>query len=101
MEEEDPVVYEQEAVALAGDARGKHRILAELGRVEQEVRFLEKELEELERTDSVSTVCEALICVIEKEPDPLLPLTSGPLNLGWDRWFEGPNGGEGCRCFIL
>lgn len=32
---------EQEAVSLGGDARGKHRILAELGRVEQEVTFLE------------------------------------------------------------
>lgn len=29
---------EQEAASV-GDARGKHRILAELGRVEQEVRF--------------------------------------------------------------
>lgn len=32
---------EREAVAVGGDARGKHRILAELGRVEQEVRSLE------------------------------------------------------------
>ncbi|KAG2325331.1 hypothetical protein Bca52824_008059 [Brassica carinata] len=87
--------------ASVGDARGKHRILAELGRVEQEVRFLEKELEELGQTDIVSTVCEELLCVIEEAPDPLLPLTKGPLNLGWDRWFEGPNGGEGCICFIL
>uniref|UniRef100_A0A1J3K6F6 Guanine nucleotide-binding protein subunit gamma 1 n=2 Tax=Noccaea caerulescens TaxID=107243 RepID=A0A1J3K6F6_NOCCA len=92
---------EQEAVSLGGDARGKHRILAELGRVEQEVTFLETELEELELTDNVSTVCDELLGVIEKAPDPLLPLTSGPLNLLWDRWFEGPNGGEGCRCFIL
>ncbi|KAL0725225.1 hypothetical protein Bca4012_039824 [Brassica carinata] len=87
--------------ASVGDARGKHRILAELGRVEQEVRFLEKELEELGQTDIVSTVCEELLSVIEKIPDPLLPLTKGPFNLGWDRWFEGPNGGDGCRCFIL
>ncbi|CAH2062957.1 unnamed protein product [Thlaspi arvense] len=37
----ETVVYEQDAVSFGGDARGKHRILAELGRVEQEVRFLE------------------------------------------------------------
>lgn len=48
---------EQEAASV-GDARGKHRILAELGRVEQEVRFLEKELQALGQTDIVSTVCE-------------------------------------------
>ncbi|CAG7905106.1 unnamed protein product [Brassica rapa] len=94
---------EMEEAASVGDAhaRGKHMILAELGRVEQEVRFLEKKLEELGQTDSVSTQCEELLCVIEKSPDPLLPLTKGPLNLGWDRWFEAPNGGERCRCFIL
>ncbi|XP_018459650.1 guanine nucleotide-binding protein subunit gamma 1 [Raphanus sativus] len=91
----------EEEGASVGDARGKHRILAELGRVEQEVKFLEKELEELGQTDIVSTVCEELLCVIEKAPDPLLPLTKGPFNLAWDRWFEGPNGGEGCRCYIL
>lgn len=31
----------EEEGASVGDARGKHRILAELGRVEQEVKFLE------------------------------------------------------------
>ncbi|ANM63533.1 putative protein [Arabidopsis thaliana] len=96
---EETVVYEQEESVSHGG--GKHRILAELARVEQEVAFLEKELKEVENTDIVSTVCEELLSVIEKGPDPLLPLTNGPLNLGWDRWFEGPNGGEGCRCLIL
>ncbi|CAN8280591.1 unnamed protein product [Cochlearia groenlandica] len=93
---------EQEAVSM-GDARGKHRILAELGRAQEEVLFLEKEVEELEHTDTIETVCDELISVIEKAPDPLLPLTSGPFNLQWDRWFEGPNGGEDCcrSCFIL
>ncbi|KAL1197602.1 Guanine nucleotide-binding protein subunit gamma 1 [Cardamine amara subsp. amara] len=100
---EETVVLEEEALSLVGngDARGKHRILAELARVEQEVTFLEQELEELDQADIVSTVCEELLFVIEKRPDPLLPLTNEPLDLGWDRWFEGPNGGEGCRCLIL
>ncbi|XP_010523656.1 PREDICTED: guanine nucleotide-binding protein subunit gamma 1 isoform X2 [Tarenaya hassleriana] len=70
----------------AGGGGGKHRILAELARVEQELAFLEKELEELEQTDMVSTVCEE---------------TNGPFNMAWDRWFEGPNGAQGCRCLIL
>ncbi|KAF3575598.1 hypothetical protein DY000_02031819 [Brassica cretica] len=98
---------EQEAASV-GDARGKHRILAELGRVEQEVIFLEVRFFFLIHTCSIdvsrslSQIIELwLLCVIEEAPDPLLPLTKGPLNLGWDRWFEGPNGGEGCICFIL
>ncbi|XP_010468849.1 PREDICTED: guanine nucleotide-binding protein subunit gamma 1-like [Camelina sativa] len=97
---EETPAYEQEAVSLGGGG-GKHRILADLARVQQELVFLEKELVEVEKTDIVSNVCEELLCSIEKEPDPLLPLTIGPLNLGWDRWFEGPNGGDGCRCLIL
>ncbi|XP_033146746.1 guanine nucleotide-binding protein subunit gamma 1 isoform X5 [Brassica rapa] len=101
-----------EEAASVGDAhaRGKHMILAELGRVEQEVRFLENSLLLLSRKSWKSSarqivyqpsVRSKLLCVIEKSPDPLLPLTKGPLNLGWDRWFEAPNGGERCRCFIL
>uniref|UniRef100_A0A0E0GQU9 Uncharacterized protein n=2 Tax=Oryza TaxID=4527 RepID=A0A0E0GQU9_ORYNI len=35
----------------AGDTRGRHRIQAELKKLEQEARFLEEELEELDKTD--------------------------------------------------
>ncbi|RZC92703.1 hypothetical protein C5167_011785 [Papaver somniferum] len=42
---------------LTGDTRGKHRILAELKRLEQETRSLEEELEELEKTEKVSAAC--------------------------------------------
>lgn len=27
--------------------------------------------------------------------------TNGPLNPLWDRWFEGPQESQGCRCWIL
>jgi Amt family ammonium transporter len=87
--------------SVAADTRGKHRIQAELKRVEQESKFLEEELEELEKTDTVSKVCEELLRFIETRPDPLLPLTNGPANPSWDRWFEGPQDSQGCRCYIL
>ncbi|KAJ0959834.1 hypothetical protein J5N97_000457 [Dioscorea zingiberensis] len=41
----------------ASDTRGKHRILAELKRFEQEARFLEEELEQLEKIDKASAAC--------------------------------------------
>ncbi|RWR88830.1 guanine nucleotide-binding protein subunit gamma 1-like protein [Cinnamomum micranthum f. kanehirae] len=85
----------------AGDKRGKHRILAELKRLEQETRSLEEELEELERMDPVSVACEELLLKIETRPDPLLPVTNGPPNPSWDRWFEGPQESRGCRCWVL
>ncbi|CAN6690749.1 unnamed protein product [Malus baccata var. baccata] len=75
------------------DKRGRHRILAELSLLEQELKFLQEELGELERTENVSTIC--------SESDPLLPLTNGPVNLVWDRWFEGPQDSPSCSCWIL
>ncbi|XP_058084688.1 guanine nucleotide-binding protein subunit gamma 1 isoform X3 [Magnolia sinica] len=89
------------STAAAPDTRGKHRILAELKRLEQEARSLEGELEELERTDRVSAACQELLPNVENRPDPLLPVTNGPADPSWDRWFEGPQESQGCRCWIL
>lgn len=85
----------------ATDTRGKHRIQAELKRLEQEARFLEEELEQLERMDRASAACSELLSNVETSPDPLLPATHGPVNPLWDRWFEGPQDKKGCRCWIL
>ncbi|XP_021910996.1 guanine nucleotide-binding protein subunit gamma 1-like, partial [Carica papaya] len=60
-----------------------------------------EELAEIDQTDNVSTLCEELLQNIETRPDPLLPLTNGPVNTSWDRWFEGPQESKGCRCRIL
>ncbi|XP_026442785.1 guanine nucleotide-binding protein subunit gamma 1-like [Papaver somniferum] len=86
---------------LTGDTRGKHRILAELKRLEQETRSLEEELEELEKTEKVSAACRELLLNVDARPDPLLPEMHGPANPFWDRWFEGPPNSQGCRCWVL
>ncbi|KAJ7954814.1 guanine nucleotide-binding protein subunit gamma 2-like [Quillaja saponaria] len=83
------------------DTRGKHRLQAELKRLEQEARFLEEELEQLERMEKASAACKEMLSNVETSPDPLLPVTNGPLNPLWDRWFEGPQDSKGCRCWIL
>ncbi|KAM6541318.1 hypothetical protein CsatB_005765 [Cannabis sativa] len=83
------------------DNRGKHRILAELRCLEQELKCLEEELEELERTENASMICAELLSHIETISDPLTPTTNGPINVLWDRWFEGPQDSQGCRCLIL
>lgn len=88
-------------VPVSADTRGKHRILAELKRLEQEARFLEEELEELEKTERVSASLQELLQKVESRPDPLLPITIGPVNPYWDRWFEGPQDMHGCKCWIL
>ncbi|XWS13741.1 hypothetical protein CRYUN_Cryun36dG0064100 [Craigia yunnanensis] len=85
----------------AVDTRGKHRIQAELKRLEQEARFLEEELEQIERMEKASAACNETLSNVESEPDPLLPITNGPLNPLWDRWFEGPQEAQGCKCWRL
>ncbi|KAG2728133.1 hypothetical protein I3843_01G186500 [Carya illinoinensis] len=85
----------------ATDTRGKHRVLAELKRLEQEARFLEEELEQLEKMEKASAACKEMVSNVETRPDPLLPVTNGPINPFWDRWFEGPQDSKGCRCWIL
>ncbi|WCJ21610.1 Guanine nucleotide-binding protein subunit gamma 1 [Euphorbia peplus] len=90
---------DSETADAASDTRGKHRILAQLKRLDQEINFSQEELEELEKTDNVSTVCEELLRNIETMPDPLLSETTGPMNPSWERWFERPP--EGCQCWIL
>ncbi|KAI6693322.1 hypothetical protein NL676_021032 [Syzygium grande] len=89
------------AVVVATDTRGKHRIQAELKRLEQESRFLEEELEQLEKMEKASVACMELLTHVEAKPDPLLPVTTGPLNPLWDRWFEGPQDSKRCSCWIL
>ncbi|KAL6971692.1 Guanine nucleotide-binding protein subunit gamma 2 [Sarracenia purpurea var. burkii] len=89
------------STAAATDTRGKHRILAELKRLEQEAKFLEEELEQLERMEAASAACKEIISIVQTRSDPLLPETKGPTNPSWDRWFEGTQDSQGCRCWIM
>ncbi|XP_019441897.1 PREDICTED: guanine nucleotide-binding protein subunit gamma 2-like isoform X2 [Lupinus angustifolius] len=47
---------EETTTIVVADKRGKHRILAELKRLHQDSTFLQEELEELKKTDNVSTI---------------------------------------------
>lgn len=96
--DEEPLVA---IPAAAADKRGKHRILAELKRLDQDSKYLQEELEELDKSENVSTICMDLLQNMDSRPDPLLPEVHGPVNLVWDRWFEGPQDQQACRCVIL
>ncbi|KAL3634484.1 hypothetical protein CASFOL_021538 [Castilleja foliolosa] len=65
----------------ATDSKGKHRISAELKRLDQETRFLEEELEELEKMEKASAACKEIVISIQRRPDPLLP----------NEWSDKPN----------
>ncbi|MED6144159.1 Guanine nucleotide-binding protein subunit gamma 2 [Stylosanthes scabra] len=99
-ESASPITNRVQSLSSA-ETRGKHRVHAEVKRLEQEARFLEEELEQLERMDKASAPCKETLNNVETRPDPLLPSTIGPLNPSWDRWFEGPQESKGCRCWIL
>lgn len=99
--EAEPIAAIDRRVPTLSDTRGKHWILAEVKRLEQEARFLEKELEELDKMDKVSASLPEFLRQIESCPDPLLLETAGHISPSWDRWFEGPQDVKGCRCWIL
>lgn len=67
---------------------GKHRLSAAISRLDQELQSLQDELNELESMESASAACQEVIISTEGKPDPLLPITSGPENSSWDRWFQ-------------
>ncbi|KAH0640340.1 hypothetical protein KY285_036926 [Solanum tuberosum] len=56
------------SVVAAADTRGKHRISAELKRLEQETRFLEEELELLDKMEKASAACKDLETVDHSTP---------------------------------
>ncbi|KAJ0966410.1 hypothetical protein J5N97_027548 [Dioscorea zingiberensis] len=92
---------QQPKVQAVPETMGKHRIVVELKRLESEIGFLEEDLEKLEATETVSAVLQDLLNEVEKRPDPLLPLTTGPIDPLWDQWFEGPQKLHGHQCLIL
>ncbi|CAI0465708.1 unnamed protein product [Linum tenue] len=96
-----PIAQRLLSVTATADIGGKHRILAEVKRLEQESRFLEEELELLDKIGKASASCKELLSNVESRPDPLLQTTNGPINPSWDRWFEGPPESKGCKCWIL
>ncbi|KAB1218094.1 Guanine nucleotide-binding protein subunit gamma 2 [Morella rubra] len=60
-----------------------------------------EELEQLEKMEKASAASKEMLSNVETKPDPLLPVTNGPIIPFWDRWFEGPQESKGCRCWIL
>ncbi|XP_019191386.1 PREDICTED: guanine nucleotide-binding protein subunit gamma 2-like [Ipomoea nil] len=92
---------ERQTRSAADTGGGKHRISAELKRLEQEARLLEEEMEQLDKMEKASAACKEMLHNVGTKPDPLLPQTNGPINPSWDLWFEGPQDESSCGCWIL
>uniref|UniRef100_A0A0D9YM23 G protein gamma domain-containing protein n=1 Tax=Oryza glumipatula TaxID=40148 RepID=A0A0D9YM23_9ORYZ len=67
---------------------GKHRLSAAIARLDQELQSLQDELNELETMEPASAACQEVITSTEGKSDPLLPVTIGPENASWERWFQ-------------
>ncbi|KAK2978069.1 hypothetical protein RJ640_015707 [Escallonia rubra] len=89
-------------LARAGPSNfvGKHRMAAAIARLHQEIQIIQEELDQLETLGAASIVCTELVSSIESIPDPLLPETNGPAEVGWDRWFQGANGARNRKRWI-
>ncbi|PKA54855.1 Guanine nucleotide-binding protein subunit gamma 1 [Apostasia shenzhenica] len=71
-----------------GDFLGRHRLSAAIGRLQLEIQSLMSELEELDTMEPSSAVCQEVLSSMEGIPDALLPITKGPENSTWERWFQ-------------
>ncbi|XP_057799147.1 guanine nucleotide-binding protein subunit gamma 2-like isoform X2 [Salvia miltiorrhiza] len=64
---------------------GKHRMLAAISFLNQQIQIMQDELLELETIGGVSTVC---------------PETRAPAEADWDRWFQGAQSSRSRRRWI-
>nr|XP_043607682.1 guanine nucleotide-binding protein subunit gamma 2-like [Erigeron canadensis] len=70
---------------------GKHRLAAIISLQNQQIQIIQEELDQLETLGESSLVCQELISSVESSTDALLPVTKGPADAGWDRWFQRAN----------
>ncbi|PWA58093.1 G-protein gamma-like domain-containing protein [Artemisia annua] len=70
---------------------GKHRLAAIISQQNQQIQIIQEELDQLETLGQSSLVCQQLILSVESSTDALLPVTKGPADGGWDRWFQRAN----------
>ncbi|KAK1372420.1 G protein gamma domain-containing protein [Heracleum sosnowskyi] len=67
---------------------GKHRMTAAIALLNQQIQFLQEEIEQLDTYGGSSIVCKELIASVESNSDALLPVTKGPTDVAWERWFQ-------------
>ncbi|KAJ0431878.1 putative G-protein gamma [Helianthus annuus] len=70
---------------------GKHRLAAIISQQTQQIQVIQEELDQLETLGESSLVCQQLVSSVESSTDALLPVTRGPADGGWDRWFQRAN----------
>ncbi|KAJ0566235.1 putative G-protein gamma [Helianthus annuus] len=70
---------------------GKHRLAAIISQQNQQIQIIQEELDQLETLGESSLVCQQLISSVESRKDAMLPVTKGPADGGWDRWFQRAN----------
>ncbi|KAK8967661.1 hypothetical protein KSP40_PGU009676 [Platanthera guangdongensis] len=65
---------EEAHLPTAGNFLGRHRLSAAISRIEQEIRSLEAELEELDAMEPCSAACKDVLSSTIGIPDALLPM---------------------------
>ncbi|XP_021744152.1 guanine nucleotide-binding protein subunit gamma 1-like [Chenopodium quinoa] len=79
---------------------GRHRLQAAISHLEQQIQYIQSEIDDLDTIGGPSTVCNEIISGIESVPDPLLPMTKGPVDVNWERWFGGASSSRSHRRWI-
>ncbi|XP_038712907.1 guanine nucleotide-binding protein subunit gamma 2-like [Tripterygium wilfordii] len=79
---------------------GKHRMAAAISYLNSQINIIQGEVDQLETMAESSLVCKELAQTVESVPDPLLPVTKGPTDVTWDKWFKGASGGRNHKRWI-
>ncbi|XP_010669569.1 guanine nucleotide-binding protein subunit gamma 2 isoform X2 [Beta vulgaris subsp. vulgaris] len=64
---------------------GRHRLQAAISHLDQQIRMIQDELDELDSIGGPSTVCDE---------------TKGPIDVNWERWFGGGSSSRSHRRWI-
>ncbi|XP_024020779.1 guanine nucleotide-binding protein subunit gamma 2-like [Morus notabilis] len=104
-EDEDQVILDsQERAKEKAKAHltflGRHRLSASISYLNNQINIIQEELNELETVGQSSILCKELLSSLENIPDPLLPMTKGPADVNWDRWFRGVHNSRGHKRWI-
>ncbi|KAL8101755.1 guanine nucleotide-binding protein subunit gamma 2-like isoform X2 [Apium graveolens] len=79
---------------------GKHRMTAAISLLNQQIQFLQEEIDQLDTFGGSSIVCKELIASVESNSDALLPVTKGPTEVAWERWFQRARSSKNLKKWI-
>uniref|UniRef100_A0A7N0TLH3 Guanine nucleotide-binding protein subunit gamma 2-like n=1 Tax=Kalanchoe fedtschenkoi TaxID=63787 RepID=A0A7N0TLH3_KALFE len=75
----------------------RRKMIASISSLNRQISNIQEEVDHLADVCASSVVCEEVVLSVESLRDPLLPITKGPADDDWDRWFRPAGRASGGR----